>query len=92
MRRRDFLKSLPPLAVIPALRPAPRLKITDIRAAPLKTVKEVGSIEPAWNPGGTMTFRIGGGSYVEVHTDQGLVGIGPGMDPALLPASAIAAA
>ena len=87
MRRRDFLAVLPPLAVAArALRGAPRLKITGLRVVPLKTVKDVGSLEPAWNPGGAMQFRIGGGSYVEVQTDQGLTGIGPGMDPALLPA------
>lgn len=86
MRRRDFLLALPPLAALPTLSAAPRLKITDVRVVPLKTIKEVGSIEPAWNPGGRMSFRIGGGSYVEVHTDQGMVGIGPGMQPDLLPA------
>src|SRR3970040_1693876 len=84
MRRRDFLAALPPLAVAaPALRAAPRLKITGLRVVPLKTVKDVGSLEPAWNPGGAMQFRIGGGSYVEGQTDQGLTGIGPGRDPAL---------
>jgi L-alanine-DL-glutamate epimerase-like enolase superfamily enzyme len=61
------------------------LKIIDVRLVALRTIREVGAIEPAWNPGGRMQFRIGGGSYVEVLTDQGLTGIGPGMDPALLP-------
>jgi L-alanine-DL-glutamate epimerase-like enolase superfamily enzyme len=32
-----------------------------------------------------MTFCFGGGTYLEVHTDQGLVGIGPAMDQSLLP-------
>jgi D-galactarolactone cycloisomerase len=32
-----------------------------------------------------MTFRVGGGSYLEVHTDQGPVGIGPALDESLLP-------
>jgi L-alanine-DL-glutamate epimerase-like enolase superfamily enzyme len=32
-----------------------------------------------------MTFRVGGGAYLEVHTDQGLIGIGPAMDASLLP-------
>jgi len=49
-------------------------------------LKDVGSLEPAWNPGGRMSFQVGGGSIVEVHTDQGLVGIGPGFDAQLLPA------
>ena len=30
---------------------------------------------------------VGGGSFVEIHTDQGLTGIGPGLDPDLLPAA-----
>ena len=65
---------------------APRLKITDVRTPSLRTIEEVGALEPAWNPGGSMGFRKGGGSYVEIHTDQGLVGIGPAVDPNLLPA------
>jgi L-alanine-DL-glutamate epimerase-like enolase superfamily enzyme len=32
-----------------------------------------------------MRFRVGGGKYLEIHTDQGLVGIGPAMDASLLP-------
>ena len=63
-----------------------RLTITDVRIVRLKVIEEVGELEPAWNPGGRMGFRVGGGSYVEVHTDQGLVGIGPAVDPGLLPA------
>lgn len=63
----------------------PRMKITDIRILRLRTIREVGSLEPAWNVGGQMPFTVGGGSIVEVHTDAGLVGIGPAVDPALLP-------
>jgi len=33
-----------------------------------------------------MQITIGGGSIVEIETDQGLIGIGPGFDPQLLPA------
>jgi D-galactarolactone cycloisomerase len=91
MRRRHFLLSALP-AFAPAARAAQaaqrsvRFKIADVRLVRLRTVREVGSIEPAWNPGGSMSFRIGGGAFVEVITDQGLSGIGPAMDPALLPA------
>ena len=84
MLRRDLLKTIPPIALAPAVRSAPRLKITNIRVVPLKTVRQVGTIEPAWNPGGGMEQRIGGGSFVEIQTDQGLTGIGPAMDPAAL--------
>jgi L-alanine-DL-glutamate epimerase-like enolase superfamily enzyme len=65
-------------------RPA-RLRITHARLVPLKTATEAGSLEPAWDPSGRMTFRVGGGKYLEVHTDQGLVGIGPALDESLLP-------
>jgi D-galactarolactone cycloisomerase len=61
------------------------LRVTQVRLVSLKTVREVGSLEPAWDPGRRMTFRVGGGKYIEVHTDQGLVGIGPAMDASLLP-------
>ena len=54
-----------------------RLKITDVKSVPLRVVQEVGSIVPAWSPDRAMTVQVGGGSYVEIHTDQGLVGIGP---------------
>jgi D-arabinonate dehydratase/D-galactarolactone cycloisomerase len=33
-----------------------------------------------------MPFVIGGGSFVEVETDQGLVGIGPTVDEQFIPA------
>ncbi len=63
-----------------------KIRITDIRLIALRTVREMGKLEPAWDPGGQMSFSIGGGSFVEVHTDAGLVGIGPGLDAGLLPA------
>jgi len=89
--RRNFLWTLAPLAAAPLIaaqtpkRPG-RLRITDVRVVPLRKIKEVGSLEPAWNPGSRTTYSVGGGSYVEVTTDQGLTGIGPGIDPNLLPA------
>lgn len=61
------------------------LRITTIKQVELKTLRDVGVIEPAWDPGGQMRFTVGGGSIVEVHTNEGLIGIGPGIDPALLP-------
>ncbi len=93
MQRRDFLKSAP-LAILmpqlpslmPQLRSAVRLKITGIRIVNLKVVRETGKMEAAWDPGTVTTERIGGGSVIEIQTDQGLSGIGPGMDPAWLEA------
>ena len=87
MLRRDFLKAFPPFAMSPAARSARRLKITDVRVVPLKTVREVGTMEAAWNPGTPTVYRIGGGSFTEIQTDQGLAGIGPGMDIGAIPGS-----
>jgi D-galactarolactone cycloisomerase len=62
-----------------------RLKITDVRLYQLRTVETVGHIEPAWDKGRQMPITVGGGSVVEVFTDEGITGIGPGFDPSLLP-------
>ena len=88
MRRRDFLKALPAL---PALAAVPRLagvqiKITDVKIVRLKTIKELGSFLGFMGPWDTAIVRVGGGSVVEIHTDQGLTGIGPSVDPVQLPA------
>jgi len=61
-----------------------RVKITDIKLVRTRLVKVVGELEPAWNPGGKSQFMIGGRDFVEVHTDAGLVGIGPGVDAPLV--------
>jgi L-alanine-DL-glutamate epimerase-like enolase superfamily enzyme len=46
-------------------------------------------MEAAWNPGTVTTHSIGGGSIIEIHTDQGFMGIGPAVDSsALEPAKA----
>jgi L-alanine-DL-glutamate epimerase-like enolase superfamily enzyme len=82
--RRAFLKGLPLLAAVPRLRGA-RVKIADVKLVNLKVSKDLGSY-PDWL-GNPRAIRIGGGAIAEVHTDQGVVGIGPGnMDPSLLPA------
>ncbi|MFN7922104.1 MAG: mandelate racemase/muconate lactonizing enzyme family protein [Bryobacteraceae bacterium] len=89
MTRRNLLSAFAAVAHPLASRAraaAGRLRITEIRNVNLKTVRNVGSLEPAWNPGGTMPFAVGGGSYIEIRTDQGLAGIGPGIDPALVDA------
>jgi L-alanine-DL-glutamate epimerase-like enolase superfamily enzyme len=89
MLRRSFLKSALPVSLMPQLREAPRIKITNIRIVNLKSVRETGKMEAAWNPGTLTTHRIGGGSIIEIYTDQGLSGIGPAIDSsALEPAKA----
>jgi D-galactarolactone cycloisomerase len=87
MRRRDFLMSIPLAVLMPQLRSAAPLKITGIRIVNLKAVRETGKMEAAWNPGTVTTWRIGGGSIIEIQTDQGISGIGPGIDPSELEAA-----
>ncbi len=88
MLRRDFLKALPALPAglaVPLLRGA-RIKITDIRIVRFRVIKDLGPFQGFMGPEDVANVRIGGGSIVEVHTDQGLVGIGPAVDPVQLPA------
>ena len=59
------------------------MKITNIKLHRLKTLKAVGELVPAW-PGASMRFSRGGGAFVEIETDEGLTGIGPGASPALV--------
>src|SRR6266404_1527675 len=84
MLRRNFLRTLSAVAMMPAVKAAPRLKINDVRLIPLKVLRETGSMEAAWNPGVSTVRRVGGGAYLEIHTDQGLIGIGPAMDAGVL--------
>ena len=65
---------------------AGRARITQVRNVNLRVVRNVGALEPAWSPGSSMPFAVGGGSFFEIRTDQGLTGIGPGIDPSLLEA------
>jgi D-galactarolactone cycloisomerase len=65
-----------PLFSQAAARPG-RIKITDVRVVQLRVIREIGTLEPAWAPGSRMAFRQGGGSIIEIRTDQGLTGIGP---------------
>ena len=85
MRRRDFLKALPAVAALPAvprLRGA-RIKITGVRNVQLKMIKDMGSY-PDW-VGNPRHITIGGGAIVEIRTDQGITGVGPGVDPVVMP-------
>jgi len=77
MLRRDFLRVLP---VLPALAEVPRLrgakiKITDIQLRRTRVVRETGTVIN-W-VGAPNPQRVGGTSFIEIHTDQGLVGLGP---------------
>ncbi len=84
MRRRDFLKAFPVLASLPAIPHlnGARIKITGVRNLELKVSRDIGSY-PDWQ-GNPRTIKIGGGAILEIQTDQGLTGIGPGVDPSLV--------
>jgi L-alanine-DL-glutamate epimerase-like enolase superfamily enzyme len=60
-----------------------RVRITEVRQVPLRLIRNVGSY--ADFRGNPREVNIGGGAFLEVHTDQGFVGIGPDTDPSLLP-------
>jgi len=90
LQRRDFLKSLAvtaaALPILSAARAAAagRAKITEVKLVQLRTTKDLGSY-PDWQ-GNPRHILIGGGAFSEVHTDQGVTGIGPEFNAALLPA------
>ena len=86
MLRRDFFKTLPGLATLPLFYPksvhAARFKITDITLGKVRLIKDVGVVpRRAGDSGGGLPVQIGGFTFTEVHTDQGLVGLGPGIHP-----------
>jgi len=92
--RRSFLKTAGAamaMTQIPLLPEAyaqgnrPRLRITDVRNVSLRMAEEIGSLDPAWSLGSRWTVRIGGGSFMEIHTDQGLVGISNAVSEKYLP-------
>ncbi len=62
---------------------AGRAKITDVKRVQLRVQKDLGSY-PDW-VGNPRHVTIGGGAFTEVHTDQGVTGIGPEIDPSLVP-------
>lgn len=90
MKRRQFLSGLSSSAAALASLSMPgvalaqneRPRITDIRVHRLRTLGETGIMESAWAPGRPYMRRIGGGSFTEILTDQGITGIAPGMNPA----------
>jgi L-alanine-DL-glutamate epimerase-like enolase superfamily enzyme len=89
--RRAFLHAITAAGVVPLLTDRPafaraqhaagrRLKITDVVVRRLRVEKDWGSYEDYI--GARRGGRTGGGAITEIATDQGLVGIGPGVNPA----------
>jgi D-galactarolactone cycloisomerase len=92
MKRREFLGAAIAGTASVTLHPAVtraqvgmRAKITDIKLARVKVVRELGVLDNTnFIPGMRPTYRVGGGTIVQVVTDQGLVGFGPGVEPPVL--------
>ena len=92
MRRRDLIKAMsaaafaasPAVAQVPKLNGV-RMKVTDVKLQRLKVIKNLGVIDGWAGPWDLNPVIVGGGSFIEVYTDQGLVGIGPSIDPVQLP-------
>ena len=61
------------------------MKITQVNIHRLKVLENVGELDLAWSPGTKLMFQQGGGSFVEVVTDEGIAGIGPEVDDRFLP-------
>ena len=87
MQRRDFLTGMSGLVTMPLMLPSAalaaqsaRLKITDVRLIRIKMIRDKGILARRVDtPRGGLLVQIGGFTVTEVHTDQGLVGIGPGI-------------
>lgn len=92
--RRSFIQTLTAAAILPlaantdavaqARQSAGRIKISDLKLQRIRLEKDWGTYEDYM--GGRRGGRTGGGAIVEIYTDQGLVGIGPGIGAASLPA------
>ena len=89
-----FLAALASAAAVPLLTDTPawaraqhsagRIKITDLKLQRIRLEKDWGTYEDY--VGNRRGGRTGGGAITEIYTDQGLIGIGPGLNPAALDA------
>ena len=98
MQRRDLFKlgaasaagALPLGAAYSASAATPtaplKLKITDITQIRLRVDKDLGTMDQeSASPPLRYRTSVGGGSIVQIHTNEGIVGMGPGIDPSMLP-------
>jgi D-galactarolactone cycloisomerase len=59
-----------------------RARITEVRLQHVKVVRELGIIDNTnFIQGMKVPYRVGGYAFTEIMSDQGLIGIGPGMPP-----------
>jgi len=59
--------------------------IRDVRIHRLRVLEDIGELDLAWSPGSRLMFQRGGGSFIEIETEEGLTGIGPETDDRFLP-------
>jgi L-alanine-DL-glutamate epimerase-like enolase superfamily enzyme len=88
--RRQFLQTITAAGAVPLLTDSPafaqaqrgagRIKIRDVKLQRLRVEKDWGTYEDYM--GGRRGGRTGGGAITEIYSDQGLVGIGPAVNPA----------
>src|SRR6185312_15782832 len=83
MERRTFLKGVSAVAAATALPTEVmaqagglNLKITDIKRRKVRLVRTLGT-NPQRNPQPPAVSRVGGNEFIEIHTNQGLIGVGP---------------
>lgn len=61
------------------------MKISDVSIRRLRVLEDVGVVDLAWSPGEELLIQKGGGTFIEISTDEGITGIGPEVDERHLP-------
>ena len=92
MKRRDFIgatlagaAALIGNAAVTRAQIGMRARIKDLRVVQLRVEREIGVLDNTnFIPGMRVKYAVGGGSILQVVTDQGLIGIGPGVDNSTL--------
>ncbi len=89
MDRRIFLKTAAFAAAsalaapFKALGAEYKIKITALRVRKIRLIKELGTL-PSRPHGPVIAPRVGGDTFIEIQTSEGITGIGPGVSPAVL--------
>lgn len=83
MLRREFMLAGAALALSPVIASAQRgmrARITDVRPARIRLVRELGTLDNTnFIPNMRPSYRVGGNGITQIVSDQGVIGIGPGI-------------
>lgn len=60
------------------------MKIKEVNLIKTELINTIGEIEPAWNQGTYMKFDVGGNTFTEIITDEGISGYGPAVSESIL--------